>query len=95
MAYKKYDDKLKQDVIEAVLEGHRSAAQVAKDYDVPKTAVYSWIRTHKLEHNLAVLPLNNETPEQQIKRLTKELAQARLEREILEKATAYFASLKK
>jgi transposase len=95
MAYKKYDDKLKQDVIETVLEGHRSAAQVAIDYNVPKTAVYSWIRAHKLEHNLAVLPLNNETPEQQIKRLTKELAQARLEREILEKATAYFASLKK
>jgi len=95
MAHKKYDDKLKQDVIEAVLEGHRSAAQVATDYEVPKTAVYSWIRAYKQQHDLAALPLNNETPEQQIKRLTKELAQAKLEREILEKATAYFASLKK
>ncbi len=66
MANKKYDDQLKKDVIEAVLEGHRSAAQVAKDYDVPKTAVYSWIRAYKQEHDLAVLPLKNETPEQQI-----------------------------
>ncbi|GKT11847.1 MAG: hypothetical protein ISEC1_P0820 [Thiomicrorhabdus sp.] len=38
MASKKYDDKFREDVIEAVLEGHRSAAQVATDYDVPKTA---------------------------------------------------------
>lgn len=94
MANRKYDDKLKKDVIEAVLEGHRSAAQVAKDYDVPSSAVYTWIRAYKQEHDLAALPLKNETPEQQIKRLTKELAQAKLEREILEKATAYFASLK-
>ena len=95
MANKKYDDSLKQTVIEAVLEGHRSAAQVATDYEVPKTAVYSWIRAYKLQHDLAALPLKNETAEQQIKRLTKELTQAKLEREILEKATAYFASLKK
>lgn len=32
MANKKYDDLLKQIVIEAVLEGHRLAAQVAIDY---------------------------------------------------------------
>ena len=95
MANRKYDEQLKKEVIDAVLEGHRSAAQVAKDYEVPQSAVYSWIRAYKTEHDLAVLPLKNETPEHQIQRLTKELAQAKLEREILEKATAYFARLKK
>lgn len=71
MANRKHDDKLKKDVIEVVLEGHRSEAQVAKDYDVPISAVYTWIRAYKQEHDLAALPLKNETPEQQIKRLTK------------------------
>ncbi|GEM_PF-6227301 len=32
MAQRKYDDKLKQNVINAVLIGDRSAAQVARDY---------------------------------------------------------------
>ena len=44
MANRKYDEKLKKEVIDVVLEGYRSAAQVAKDYEVPQSAVYSWIQ---------------------------------------------------
>lgn len=43
MAQRKYDDKLKQDVINAILIGDRSAAQVARDYELPTSAVYAWI----------------------------------------------------
>lgn len=44
---------------------------------------------------MARLELKNETPEQENKRLKAELKQARQERDILKKATAYFASLEK
>ena len=46
-------------------------------------------------HDLAVIPKQNETLEQENARLKKELAQARMDREILKKATAYFASLER
>ena len=47
MAKRKYDQQLKDTVIDEVLIGERSAAQVARDHEVPESAVYSWIRAHK------------------------------------------------
>ena len=95
MANRKYDEQLKDTVIKEVIIGERSAAQVARDHEVPESAVYSWIRAHKEKNDLAVLQYNNETPEQEIKRLKAELRKAQMERDILKKATAYFASLEK
>jgi transposase len=95
MAQQKYTAELRKEIIEAIIEGDRSAAQVATDYDINKTTVYGWMRAYKLEHDMARLELKNETPEQEIKRLRAELKQARQERDILKKATAYFASLEK
>jgi len=95
MAQRKYDEKLKQEVIEAVLIGERSAAQLARDYDLPTSAVYSWIRKYKQENDLAVLKLKSETPEQELARLRAENLKLKQERDILKKATAYFASLEK
>lgn len=95
MAHRKYDQQLKDTVIEEVIIGERSAAQVARDHETPESAVYSWIRAHKKKNNLAVLQYKNETPEQEIQRLKAELKKAQMERDILKKATAYFASLEK
>ena len=95
MANRKYDQQLKKDVIDAVLIGNKSAAQVAREHNVPESAVYSWIRSYKEAHDIARIKLNNETPEQEIARLKAELKKATQERDILKKATAYFASLEK
>jgi len=95
MANRKYDKQLKKDVIDAILIGNKSAAQVAKERDIPCSAVYSWIRDYKETNNIARLKLQNETPEQEIARLKAELYKATQERDILKKATAYFASLEK
>lgn len=95
MAKQKYDQQLKNDVIEEILIGERSAAQVARDRNLSTSAVYSWIKIHKDKTGSARLTLLNETPEQEIKRLKIELKRVKEEREILKKATAYFASLKK
>lgn len=95
MAHRKYDPELRKTVIEEVIIGDRSAAQVARDHEIPESAVYSWIRSHKENNDLAVLQYRNETPEQEINRLKLELKKARMERDILKKATAYFASLEK
>ena len=95
MANRKYDQQLKDTVINEVIIGDRSAAQVARDHEIPVSAVYSWIQVHKEKNNLAVLQYQNETPEQEIHRLKAELKRAQMERDILKKATAYFASLEK
>ncbi|BBP43044.1 transposase [Thiosulfativibrio zosterae] len=95
MANAKYDPELKKEVIDAIVNGGRSSAQAARDYELPVTVVYTWVRAHKLKNDLAVIPNQSESLEQENKRLKKELAQAKMERDILKKATAYFASLDK
>lgn len=95
MAQRKYDKKLRQEVIEAVLIGDRTAAQVARDYELPTSAIYSWIRKHKQNNDLAVLKRQSESPEQELARLRAENHKLKQERDILKKATAYFASLEK
>lgn len=95
MASKKYDDNLKQKVIEAVQAREGSMAQIARDYGISKSAVYEWVRQFKQKENKVLIPKANESLEQENKRLKKELKQAQLERDILKKATAYFASLEK
>lgn len=48
MANRKYDEQLKKDVIDAVLVGNKSAVQVAREHDIPDSAVYSCIRSYKV-----------------------------------------------
>lgn len=85
MANRKYDQQLKDNVIKEVIIGESSAAQVARDHELPESAVYSWIRSHKEKNDLAILQYNNETPEQEIKRLKAELRKAQMECDILKK----------
>ena len=47
MVSSKYDQQLKNDIIDAVLIGSKSATQVARDHDIPESAVYSCIRSYK------------------------------------------------
>lgn len=82
MANRKYDQQQKDSVIKEVIIGERSVAQVARDHEIPESAVYSWIRAHKEKNDLAVLQYKNETPEQEIQRLKTELKKAQMERDI-------------
>jgi len=93
MSQRKYDPQLKQEVIESVMEGSKPAAQVARDYGIKESTVYTWIKSYKRQNDQARLKLKNETPDQELKRLRAEVRQLKLERDILKKATAYFASL--
>lgn len=95
MAQKKYDQALKDQAIEAVVKHGRSVAQTARDLDIAENTLYAMVAAYKRKNDLAVIPKPNETLEQENARLKKELTKARMERDLLKKATAYFASLEK
>jgi len=95
MAQRKYDQKRKDEAIDAVVSHGRSIAQAARDFDIAENTLYGWIATYKRKHDLAVIPKKDETLEQENARLKKELAQVKMDRDILKKATAYFASLER
>jgi transposase-like protein len=58
MANAKYDPELKKEVIDAIVNGGRSSAQAARDYELPVTVVYTWVRSHKLKHDFGLAALS-------------------------------------
>lgn len=67
---------------------YTTVEECAAAYDIPKNTLSNWLRRHR----------KNSSPDQvmqqqcEITRLKKELAQAKMELDILKKASIYFAS---
>lgn len=75
-----------------VLNQGLSLAEAAKRLSIPKGTLTNWVSNAKGASAIAV-PGARSVPEleAEVRRLRKELAEVRLERDILKKATAYFA----
>ena len=69
-----------------------SLAQVGRDLDLHPDQLRAWAR-QSVDRGArdAASPALSETPEQEVRRLRRELELARQERDFLKKATAYFA----
>jgi len=98
MKNSKYTKEFKDSTIQLVINSDKSAMQIAKDLDINDKTLYSWLREYKKVNNIDTddrrtiqKTSTKETLEEENKRLRKELAIVKQEREILKKATAYFA----
>lgn len=81
-----YTLEFKQQAISLVREANRPAATVARELGVNINTIYNWLNLSACQG--ANKSVSNDV---EIKKLQKELAQAKLERDILKKAAAYFA----
>lgn len=96
---KRYTQEFKESAIQLVLNSNESTIKIAKDLDVHEKTLYAWVRAYK-EANGIVIPsigsekkssIVKETDSEELKRLRKENKLLKQERDILKKATAYFA----
>lgn len=85
-----YSKEFKQTAIELALSSDVSIKEVAQDLQMSEKTLYNWISTYKKAHEPSTQEPSNDL-EAQIKRLKKENAQLKQERDILKKATVYFA----
>jgi len=89
---RKYSRELKAEAIKMVLEQGMVQEEVARRLSIPSGTLGNWIVRFKngerqgCPGELTLADLNAENA-----RLKRELAEARMERDILKKATAYFA----
>ena len=89
---RQYPEDLKQTAIEMALQGNRSAKAIAEELGVSPKTLYGWLRRYRQEHGLnSNDEMKQESKEEELKRLRRENARLKMEREILKKATAYFA----
>lgn len=89
--FRRYSEEFKKTAIELALSGTQPVIQVARDLEMSEKTLYAWLRAHRQKEGLVEPAKPANEMEAELKRLRKENAQLKMERDILKKATAYFA----
>ena len=89
---KKYDRQFKIDAVSMVVNGERIVASVARDLGIDPNLLYRWKQELSNEQSEAFPGKGRLGPqEEELRRLRRELEQAKEDREILKKALAFFS----
>jgi len=98
MRNSKYTREFRDSTVQLVVNGEKSALQVARELDINPKTLYNWIRLYKNANNIKVdsrrtvqKSISKETADDENRRLRAENKLLKQERDILKKAAAYFA----
>jgi transposase len=92
MGRRRFDRAFKLEAVKLVRERGVSAAQAARDLDVHENVLRKWVKEFAADPQHAFPGQGQLKPEQQeIERLRREVIRLKAERDILKKATAFFA----
>ncbi len=89
-ARRQFSDEFKAGAIRLVLDEGRSIGAVARELDLTASALASWVQQARADRTKGRTGLTTEE-RHELTRLRKELRIAQEERDILKKATAFFA----
>ncbi len=89
---KTFSHKFKLAAVKKVVEQGLSASEVAKELGIRRELLYNW--KAKFEQEGLLRAPAGETPEEENARLRERIRQLEMERDILKKATAFFANEK-
>ena len=87
----KYDEDFKKNAVKLSYASPKTVAEVAKDLGVAEGLLYNWRKKYTKDGDKT----RYATMEEEMKALKLENAELKIERDMLKKATAYFANLHK
>jgi transposase len=89
----RYTKEFREEAVKMVLEGGMSLPEAARRLSLPPSTLGNWVKAHKAgklkEIGKNYRPLTD--IEMELARVKKELAETKMERDLLKKAAAYFA----
>ena len=89
---RRFDAQFKQDALRLVEESNRKISDIAKDLGIRPELLYRWKSEHAADGEHAFPGKGRMKPDEEyVRRLERELAQARAECDILKKALVYFS----
>jgi transposase len=88
---KKYDEDFKKNAVKLSYASPKSVKEIADDLGIHENLLYNWRRKYTADGDKTKYA----TLEEENRALRRELAEARMERDMLKKAAAYFASHQK
>jgi transposase len=93
MTTKRYTIEFKREAVRMMTELRMSVPEVSKKLGVTENQLYAWRKKFRLEGNAAFPGSGHLTPiEEENHKLRAEIKRLELERDILKKASAFFAS---
>jgi transposase-like protein len=88
---RQFTPEFKADAVKLVRAGGRSIAQTARDLDLTETALREWVRRAEIEAGEGPPGALSQAEREELVRLRRENKRLQMERDILKKATAFFA----
>jgi transposase len=88
---RKFTAEYKAEVVRLVRDGGKTIGQVSKDLDLTESAVRNWVSQAAIDRGEGLRGALTTEERQELTQLRREVRQLRMEREILKKATAFFA----
>ena len=86
---RKFTQEYKHEAVKLVVQQGLVARKVAEDLGIGRSTLEKWVRDYRKEQGSE--ERMNESEQDELKRLRKEVKTLRMERDILKKATAFFA----
>ena len=88
----KYTPEFRREALELVRSSGRPAAEVARSLGISEGTLGNWVKADREARERAADPKGlSESEREELRRLRREVADLRVDREILRKAAAYFA----
>ena len=87
----RYDEEYKKNAVKLSYASPKNVKQVAGDLGISENRLYAWRKKYTADGDKT----RYATLEEEVKTLRLQLAEARIEADMLKKATAYFANLHK
>lgn len=91
---RKFSRDYKLAAVKKVIEKGLSYREVARDLGIRDSMIRSWRKAFEADGTLQAEIKNNPSVESELRRLREENRQLKMERDILKKATAFFAKEK-
>jgi transposase len=88
---KRYTDEYKRDAVELVRSSGRTPTDVARELGVSSESLRGWVNQAKADRGEGAPGALTTDEKDELRRLRRENAQLRTEKEILKKAAAFFA----
>jgi transposase len=88
---RKYDEEFKKNAVRLSCASNKPVAEIARDLDISDAILYRWRQKYTAQGDKT----RYATLEEEVKALKLENAELKIERDMLKKASAYFASLHK
>ena len=88
---RKFTAKFKADAVRLVTTGAKTIAEVTKEFDLTETALREWVKRAEADAGRGPPDALTTAERAELIELRKRLKRAEMERDILKKATAFFA----